>query len=75
MEKLKMLRTIVWMASVLLLVELAMLVVMIRPTSFFVWATLAVIALMCVYLIRLSLGLIGELQNREKQDNENKLPK
>ncbi len=67
-----MLKTIVWMASALLVVELVMLIVMIRPHSFFIWATLAVIALMCLYLIRLSLGLIGELEERDQQRNENK---
>ena len=69
MERLQALKVIVYMAAVLLVVELGMLVLMIRPTSFFLWGTLAVIAIICTYLIRLSLGLLAELKEREQNNN------
>ena len=66
MERLKNLRTIVWLIAGIMALELGMLVVMLRPSSFFLWATLGLFALMCVYLVRLSLMLIRELEKKEQ---------
>ena len=71
MEKLRNLRTIVWLIAGIMALELGMLVVILRPGSFFLWATLGLFALMCVYLVRISLMLIKELEKKEKeQDNK-----
>ncbi len=66
MERLRNLRTVVWIIAGIVAVELGMLVVMLRPGSFFLWATLGLFALMCVYLVRICLVLIKELEKKEQ---------
>ena len=66
MERLRNLRTVVWIIAGIVAVELGMLVVMLRPGSFFLWAALGLFALMCVYLVRICLVLIKELEKKEQ---------
>ncbi len=66
MERLRNLRTVVWIIAGIVALELAMLVAMLRPSSFFLWATLGVLALMCVYLVRICLVLIKESEKKEQ---------
>lgn len=65
MERLRTFRTIIWLIAGIVAIELGMLVVMLRPDSFFLWATLGLLAMMCVYLVRISLVLIKELEKKQ----------
>lgn len=65
MERLRNIRTNVWIIAGIVALELGMLVAMLRPDSFFLWATLGVFALMCVYLVRLCLMLVKELEKKQ----------
>ncbi len=64
MDKLKFLRMIVTVLAVLLGVELVVLVMMIKPATPALWLTIGVIALVGIYLVRVSLGLIKELKDK-----------
>lgn len=66
MERLRTLRTTVWLIAGIVALELGMLALMLRPGSFFLWAALGVFTLMCVYLVRISLVLIKELEKKEQ---------
>lgn len=61
MENPKLLRVIIYVLVVMLLLQLALLCVVLRPEGFFLWAILAVIAIICLYLAAISLGLIRML--------------
>ncbi len=66
MERLRNFRTIVWLIAGIVALELGMLAVILRPGSFYLWATLGVFALMCIYLVYLCLTLIKELEKKEQ---------
>lgn len=65
MERLRTLRTIILLIAGLLALELGMLVVMLRPGFFYLWASVGIIALLSAYLVRLSLMLVKELKQKE----------
>lgn len=67
MDRFQLLKTIVYILTGLLLFEIGMLIVMIRPTSFQPWAALGVIAVVCIYFSIMSLGLIKELKDKPKK--------
>lgn len=67
MDRFKGLTIVVYILAGLLVFKLGMLVVMLRPNSAQLWLSLAVLAIICLYLISLSLGLIKELKNKQKQ--------
>ncbi|MDL2319572.1 hypothetical protein LJC45_00360 [Alistipes sp. OttesenSCG-928-B03] len=67
MERLRTLTTIVWMIAGLLVLELGMLVVMFWPGSFYLWASIGIIAILCLYLVRLSLSLLAEQKKKESE--------
>lgn len=68
MERLKTFRYIVWMAAVLLLVQLVMFVAVMFPLTTFLWLFVGVMAVLVLYLVRISLVLIGELEKKERDD-------
>ncbi len=68
MERLRTLRSVVLICIVLLFAELGLLVWLVRPATFYVWSAFGVIALLCVYLARISLMMIRERQEQEKQN-------
>lgn len=67
MERFKRLKTIVYLLIFILVVEIGMLIMMIRPTTFQPWAAIGVIAVVCLYLGVLSLGLIKELNEKNNK--------
>lgn len=74
MERLKTFRTIIWLVAAIFVVEVGMLVVMLRPDSAFLWMTIGIIALLGIYLIRLSLVMVKDLEEfeREKEKQNHK---
>lgn len=72
MENLQTLRKIVYTCAVLFAVQLIVLVVMVRPSTFYVWAALGVIALLCVYLVTISLHLLRELDEKRRKEDKNR---
>lgn len=72
MERLKTFRTVIWLIAGILILEVGMLIVMLQPDSAFLWMTIGIIALLCAYLVRLSLMFLGELKEFEEKKNQNK---
>lgn len=72
MERLKTFRTIIWLVAAIFVVEVGMLVVMLRPESAFLWMTIGIIALLGLYLIRLSLVMVKDLEEFEKEKQNHK---
>ena len=68
MERLRSLRTVVWIIAAILLLELVMLVLILWPGSFFLWTSLGILALLGLYLVRISQSLLSELMEKEKDN-------
>lgn len=66
MENLKAIRKIVYLCAVIFAVQIGIMILMLRPDSFFVWAGFGVLAVVCLYLIRISLLLLDEMGKRDK---------
>ncbi len=66
MERLRTLKTLCITLLAVLVVELAFLVLQLRPASLTLWVTLAVIALSSLLLARMALGVIRELKERQE---------
>ena len=66
MERLRTLKTLCITLLAVLVVELAFLVVQVRPAATTLWVTLAVIALSSLLLARMALGVIRELKERQE---------
>jgi ABC-type multidrug transport system permease subunit len=67
MERLKTLTTLVYLLAGLLVLELAFLIHLLRPQRMVLWMTLGAIAVVGIYLVRMSLGLLRELKEREEE--------
>ena len=67
MERIGKLKVIVWLLAVILLFELGFLAYMLAPGNFFLWTTLGVIAIVCLYLCVLIWQLIRELTDRVRK--------
>lgn len=61
MERLKTLKSVVYVIAVILAIQLGLLIYIIRPSRFVLWSGFAVVTLMCIYLIRLSISVLNEL--------------
>jgi hypothetical protein len=68
MERLKTLTTLVYLLAGLLLFELGFLVFQIRPQTLVLWVTLGAIVVVCLYLVRLALGLLKELKDKNPEE-------
>jgi hypothetical protein len=53
-----------------LAVEFAMLIAIVRPSAVFLWATIAVIAVLCIFLIAICIGLLNELKESDKNKKQ-----
>lgn len=60
------LRKIVYTCAIIFAVQLGVFVVMLRPSTFYIWAGLAVMAILCLYLVRIALLLLDELDKRDR---------
>lgn len=65
MERFKLLRKVVWFAMILLLLQLVIMAVVIYPMSTLMWLSILIVALLGLYLGRISLALISELDKKE----------
>lgn len=70
MERFDSLKIVIWLIAVILLVEIGMLIATMRPSGFFQWATIIIIGVLMLYLVRLSLGLLSELKDRHLKDKK-----
>ncbi|MCC8036292.1 MAG: hypothetical protein LIO77_10280 [Rikenellaceae bacterium] len=66
MERLKTLRTIVYMICAIFAVQVAILISIIKPSGMFLWAGFGVIAILFVYLARVALLALKELIDNRK---------
>lgn len=66
MERSKQLRKIIFLLAAILICELLFLGYLLKPGSMFIWISIGVIAVVCLYLIVISLSLIKELNKTEK---------
>ncbi len=66
MERSKQLRKIIFLLAAILIFELLFLGYLIKPGSIFIWISIGIIAVVCLYLIVISLALIKELNKPEK---------
>lgn len=64
MEKLKTIKSIIWIAGALFFIQLVMLAVVLNPSAPVIWLSLAVLAILGLYFIRVSLTLAKELRDR-----------
>lgn len=65
MERFKLLRKVVWFAMILLLLQLVIMAVVIYPMSTLMWLSILIVAVLGLYLGRISLALISELDKKE----------
>ena len=65
MERFKLLRKVVWFAMILLLLQLVIMAVVIYPMSTLMWLSILIVAVLGLYLGRISLALISELDRKE----------
>lgn len=70
MERFDSLKVIIWLITVIIVIEAIMLAVIMRPSTFFEWATIAIIVVLLLYLVRLSLGLLSELKDKHLKNNK-----
>lgn len=66
MERSKQLRKVIFLLTAILVLELVFLGYLVRPGSVFIWTSIGVIAVVCLYLIVISLALTRELNKTEK---------
>ena len=66
MERSKQLRRVILLLAAILAFELLFLGYLIRPGSIFVWISVGVISVVCLYLVIISLALTRELNKTEK---------
>lgn len=66
MERLKTLKYVIWIAALLLVLQLSILIAVMFPLTNFLWLTVAVVAIVGLYLVRIALVLLGELEKKEK---------
>ena len=64
MEKTKILKIVVGLLLCILVFELGVLAFVLRPGSFFLWVTLGVILIVCIYLAGICLKLINLLKSK-----------
>ena len=64
MEKLKAIKSIIWIAGTLFFLQLVMFIIMLRPLNTYMWISIAVLAILGIYFIRVSLSLAKELKER-----------
>ncbi|MCD7968924.1 MAG: hypothetical protein LUF87_01025 [Alistipes sp.] len=66
MERLRTLKTIVYLICAIMAVQLGLLVHMVRPSGMFLWVSFAVIAILFIYLARVALVALDELIDKHK---------
>lgn len=66
MERLRTLRTIVYIICAILAVQLTILITVIRPSGLFMLSSFAVIVILCIYLARVALLALNELIDQHK---------
>ena len=66
MERYKQLRKVIFLLAAILILELVFLGYLVWPGSVFIWTSIGVIAVVCLYLIVISLALTRELNKTEK---------
>lgn len=65
MERFKTLRKVIWLAVILLFLQLVIMAVVMYPMATVLWLSLAIVAVLGLYLGRISLALLAELEKKE----------
>ncbi|MCC8018743.1 MAG: hypothetical protein LIO85_03095 [Rikenellaceae bacterium] len=66
MERLRLLRTIVYVICAILAVQLALMFFFLKPSGGFVILGFTIIAILCLYLARVALTALNELIDKYK---------
>ena len=66
MERTGKIKTIIGLLAMILAIEIGLLIYMLYPGGFYLWITIGVIGIVCLYLCVISWQLTGELSRHEK---------
>lgn len=70
MERFKTLRKVIWLAVILLFLQLVIMAVVMYPMATVLWLSLAIVAVLGLYLGRISLALLAELEKKEGESEK-----
>ncbi len=66
MERFKTLRKVIWLAVILMFLQLVILVAVLFPLTTVMWMSVGILAVLTLYLGRISLALLAELEKKER---------
>lgn len=70
MERFKTLRKVIWLAVILLFLQLVIMAVALHPMATVLWLSLVIVAVLGLYLGRISLALLAELEKKEGESEK-----
>lgn len=62
-----MLKKVIWLAIILLFLQLVIMAAVLYPMATVLWLSLLVVAVLGLYLGRISLALLAELEKKERK--------